>query len=60
MVCDISVMQTILAVLAYAKTLNSILKHYRLGNNASMMFLDWNVYFDWALNPVLIQVLKKK
>lgn len=40
MVCDISVMQTILAVLVYAKTLNSRLKHYRLGNNASMMFLD--------------------
>lgn len=44
-------MQTILVVFVYAKTLNSRLKYDELNNNASTMFLDTNVYFDWTLNP---------
>lgn len=50
-VCVIYAIQTIFVVFLYAKTPNSRLKYYQLGNNASTMFLDRDVYFDWTLNP---------
>lgn len=50
-VCVIYAMQAIFVVFVYAKTLNSRLKYYQLGNNASTRFLGRNVYFDWTLNP---------
>ena len=58
-VCVTYAMQTIFVVFVYAKTLNSRLKYYQLGNNASTMFLDRNVYFYWTLNPEQMQVFKK-
>lgn len=49
--CVIYAMQTIFVVFTYTKTLNRRLKYYWLGNNPSVMLLDWNGYFDWTLNP---------